>query len=504
MTTHNPVSTSPVLTDHRYVCMGFLLLGLGHLIPWVSIVAAIDWWHYIYREHEHTADSIEYNLSVVYHSSLFVSMLSSTIYTAMQHRYKQSIQSANSLHSTINIIRTSFTIMLLSLLSILSFTWYTNTWLLLLLTGIIGFSEGVVRCEIYSMTAKIRTTDYTTSLMIGHTVAGILTCILRVTTKLIFHHESGSINGLYQSVVVYFVTAACILLLSIYIISKLSTNQLLRHELAIDHANTNDNNKSDTTVIDEQSPLLNDRSLPNNNHNNTSIDVSNDDTDTTYVTSQHMTVYHIYRLFWQSSVSVLINFGTTMSCYPGLITSIHTLSHYFTGGWYSIILISLYNVGDLIGRVLCLSKRFMIQSTNILTILIITRLFTMVPLFVIHIILKQSSTADEYIFSSDIISYVLVYIFGLSNGYLGTSGIIHAPVEVRAALTRDSLNINTLNKYSMASQHVNKFTDPSDSISGTQQLSFALTFVGRTMALSLCFGTVLGAYIGLILKYIIS
>lgn len=517
---HAANNSNSIITPHRVVCIAFLLLGLGHLLPWVTLIAAIDWWHFIYREDIEYNDSIEYNLSIYYHTSLFISMILSTLYTINKQHIHQSIHNYKHLKHTIYTIRVNFIVMLISLLSILAFTWYTPPLVLFILTSIIGLSEGLIRCEIYSMTARIKTTDYTTSLMIGHCIAGLVTCILRISTKLIFHHTKQTIQGLYTSVVVYFVIAGIILLISIIVISSLAHNSLLLKELHIktpdctyDHKQEQDNQNNVTTNEDDNqqikhsisinTPLLS--SNDNHHHKSYSTENLNNNNHMPY----ELSLTYIIKLFYQSAIFVLINFCITISIYPGLVTSLPTVDHYFSKSWYAIILITLYNVGDMLGRLICYIPMFSSKiNTKHMYIFITLRGIIMLPLIIIHVCFKVSKQYKHNWFASDIITYIVILLFGLTNGQLGTSLFIHAPIDVRKQLNTYFDNV-IRNDNENSKQQMNYISDTDSSTSNKvrnkhEEINFALTFVGRSMALSLCTGTVIGSYVGLVVRYILS
>lgn len=86
----------------------------------------------------------------------------------------------------------------------------------------------------------------------------------------------------------------------------------------------------------------------------------------------------------------------------------------------------VFNVGDWLGRYLCTFPRCLIWSPKRLTALSVARLL-FIPLFLSCNISESSKAAPRGVgvaINSDIIYLLLLLMFGISNGYIATMGII--------------------------------------------------------------------------------
>lgn len=110
---------------------------------------------------------------------------------------------------------------------------------------------------------------------------------------------------------------------------------------------------------------------------------------------------------------MFVIYTLTLSIFPGFLSE-DTGSHSL-GGWYAVVLIAMYNVGDLIGRYIPLLKFFKLESRKYITAATLSR-FLLVPAF--YFTAKYGDQGWMIMLTS---------FLGLSNGYLTVCVLTAAP-----------------------------------------------------------------------------
>lgn len=113
------------------------------------------------------------------------------------------------------------------------------------------------------------------------------------------------------------------------------------------------------------------------------------------------------------AIDMFVIYTLTLSIFPGFLSE-DTGSHSL-GGWYAVVLIAMYNVGDLIGRYIPLLKFFKLESRKYVTAATLSR-FLLVPAF--YFTAKYGDQGWMIMLTS---------FLGLSNGYLTVCVLTAAP-----------------------------------------------------------------------------
>ncbi|KAL9453526.1 hypothetical protein AB3S75_009183 [Citrus x aurantiifolia] len=113
------------------------------------------------------------------------------------------------------------------------------------------------------------------------------------------------------------------------------------------------------------------------------------------------------------AIDMFVIYTLTLSIFPGFLSE-DTGSHGL-GGWYAVVLIAMYNVGDLIGRYIPLLKFFKLESRKYITAATLSR-FLLVPAF--YFTAKYGDQGWMIMLTS---------FLGLSNGYLTVCVLTAAP-----------------------------------------------------------------------------
>lgn len=113
------------------------------------------------------------------------------------------------------------------------------------------------------------------------------------------------------------------------------------------------------------------------------------------------------------ALDMFLIYVLTLSIFPGFLSE-DTGSHSL-GTWYALVLIAMYNVSDLIGRYIPLSKFLKLESRRIIMTAILSR-FLLIPAF--YVTAKHGDQGWMIMLTS---------FLGLSNGYLTVSVLTAAP-----------------------------------------------------------------------------
>ncbi|KAI5412824.1 hypothetical protein KIW84_057446 [Lathyrus oleraceus] len=112
-------------------------------------------------------------------------------------------------------------------------------------------------------------------------------------------------------------------------------------------------------------------------------------------------------------LDMFLIYALTLSIFPGFIsedTGAHSL-----GSWYALVLIEMYNVGDLIGRYIPLLEFLKLESRKLITVATLSH-FLLVPTF--YFTAKYGDQGWMIAFTS---------FLGISNGYLTVCVMTSAP-----------------------------------------------------------------------------
>ncbi|DAZ99432.1 TPA: hypothetical protein N0F65_004065 [Lagenidium giganteum] len=111
--------------------------------------------------------------------------------------------------------------------------------------------------------------------------------------------------------------------------------------------------------------------------------------------------------------SLFFSYFLCLSCFPGIITAIQSTT-FQLGDWFPIVMVGCYNFGDLIGKNLPVYVLYFdVETLHLPWILQVA----CVPLFMLEMLHPFA----------DIVTIVLVTLFGFLTGYVTTSSMILAP-----------------------------------------------------------------------------
>ncbi len=119
---------------------------------------------------------------------------------------------------------------------------------------------------------------------------------------------------------------------------------------------------------------------------------------------------------WVECASVFTCFVVCLACFPGLSTSFVSRDWHI-GSWFPLLMVAMYNVGDLVGKALPASVRLIELRTLPWWVLAHV---TFLPLF---LLLSQRQQLPGLL-GCDLLPTVVVFALGVSTGYIGCMSLV--------------------------------------------------------------------------------
>lgn len=125
---------------------------------------------------------------------------------------------------------------------------------------------------------------------------------------------------------------------------------------------------------------------------------------------QGVRLWPVIKRIYPMMLSCLLTFFVTYLIYPGILLVVDA-----EDGWYTTLIMAVYNFGDLIGRVSSMWKCLW-PSRTVIVIGAVSRL-AFIPLLVLCAVGKIPGHAPAYAFTA---------VFAISNGFFGTLSMVYA------------------------------------------------------------------------------
>ncbi|EGG23198.1 equilibrative nucleoside transporter family protein [Cavenderia fasciculata] len=248
----------------------------------------------------------------------------------------------------------------------------------LILTFLSGSISSLLFGTVMGLTALFPF-EYTGAVMSGCGVAGIIASVLRIIT-----YVSMPASALTASSYLYFFLAGGLLIICFLGFIVLLNLPITRHYLAVQSKNNE------------------------NSINNSSSGGSTPQVD----------MKQLLRKVWREAFVVFTVFFTTLSLFPGITGLVENINSGLSSDWFGILFTLTFMVGDLIGRTA--PKWFIIFTPNNLWMPTVARLVFFV-LFALCV--------KPLVFKSIAFYFVFMFLFSLSNGYLGTLAMMFGPTK---------------------------------------------------------------------------
>lgn len=376
----------------------FVLLGAGGMFPWNAFLSALDYWNQFYPS-LHAA----YSLSFIFNVPNFLSCVLVATF-------------GNRIHVSIRIYTVFITFFVaMQIITTIVLTKMTRPDiahpLVMIICAVLGIAGAIGNSAILSMAAQYPP-HYTQAVMAGQAWSGMVLIVLRAITKSAF---SLSPSGLRSSSIVFFEVATFVLFLCLvgyYVLSQLPiTTYYTRGHVTP----TKLRRIATISSLGDSTPIFSYAATPIKSPLRSSVSISSLNLNSAK-SSQLVQVFQAFRQLWDLCLALMTVFVVTFVVFPGLMCSFPStinVSH-----WYLIILLSIFMIGDLIGRTgpryFAISER----STLILTYLRV--LF--VWFFLIH------ATTSWKIPSAVVM--LAGFLLAVTNGYSCSLLMMYAPSRV--------------------------------------------------------------------------
>ncbi|CAN6540801.1 unnamed protein product [Malus baccata var. baccata] len=341
------------------------LLGAGSLLPWNAFITAVDYFGRLYP-----TKHVEKVFSVAYMSSsllvLLVMMSWSNWWEKMSPRLKLNL---------------GFSLFILSLMVAPITGWLSRSSALssgranadygVTVTSVVvcGLADGLVGGSLMGSAGKLPK-KYMQAVFAGTASSGVIISLLRISTKAMLPQTP---KGLQTSANSYFIVSTIFLLCCIF-----ACNLLYR-----------------LTVIQEHCRLAQDEPF-----------------------CARPKFWDVARKVPMPAFGIFVTYTVTLSIFPGFIAE--SLESKLLQDWYPILLITVYNVADLVGK--SLTAVYLLKSIKRATLACITRLL-FYPIFTACLHGPPWLKAETPMVA-------LTFMLGLTNGYLTSVLMMIVPKTV--------------------------------------------------------------------------
>ncbi|KAJ6237318.1 equilibrative nucleoside transporter 1 [Anaeramoeba flamelloides] len=398
------------------VFLFFICLGLSHMLGYNCFVTAYD---YFKPNLESVSKNFEFWFNTIFNCTTVLALLFDLmISTIVKKRRKKAgkNQTTKKLRFTSRII-VGFIIYIVSMATppiiIEYFPPKLAFALILIEVTLVGCSTGIVQGGIFGF-ASLFEPKYTTALMIGQGVAGALISYLRVITKI---STKQTPSGIRTSAISYFETSSAIVLFVIF-----GYYVLLRAKFTKYYINkyyTSHYKEAHNLEINKEPSSEREEGISSNYDNDEDKYLLHDDSIDNEAVEKEVKILPLLKKTFPYGISVFTVFTITLAIFPSVIVEIPSNSNYLNKtGWFAVILITLFNTGDLIGR--SLPEWFPnFLSTKFIICVVFLRLIFCV-LFVLCV--------KKTIFS-DAAAIIFMIIFAITNGYPSTVVMMRGPFD---------------------------------------------------------------------------
>ncbi|CDW83406.1 equilibrative nucleoside transporter 1 [Stylonychia lemnae] len=399
-----------------------LLFGIGALLPWNAILTALDFFE---------EKQSRYQPSFVFGFAVN-SLLTVVQVIILLYGYKVSY-----------VVRISGGFLVIAVLMIIlplttnylgsTSGFFTDIGILV----IFGAMGGIVQGSVFGL-AGMLPFKYMGAVMFGNGLSGITLNILRAITLAAFPPGVEGSNNNFLGSLVYFILAAIILVIAaigMVIFMRLPFAQYYVRR-ATDEKNKTQKRISGTyNDMDEQDKsLLSVTNDINKTGHESDMTPKGDLTKASHQTMSPFMAFLImvrrsFLMAWEFLTAITSVFFVTFIVFPG--TSLHTGLHFMDGidnaslkgAWSALILITVFNVLDTIGRWLA-GQKFGQGSDKFVLILTFVRV-----IFIATFLLIALNVSPAWLFGVDADWFKLInmILFAFTNGYCSTQCAIKAP-----------------------------------------------------------------------------
>uniref|UniRef100_A0A6B2L5H2 Equilibrative nucleoside transporter 1 n=1 Tax=Arcella intermedia TaxID=1963864 RepID=A0A6B2L5H2_9EUKA len=364
----------------KYNFVWFLcaVLGIGQLFPWNAFISGFDYFIYLFDPFP-----IVFALPIANNWGSMAAFLVLTKYGSLVSPTKRLY---------VAYFVTFAMLFLVPVINIVNWNRMARVWLTLIATFLTGAATAVMTGTTFGIVAVLPN-KYVGAVMSGQGIAGILAGGIKLCVNFWWFTETETNKGqLTTSGVLYFGIASILIMMVFY-----ATLALVNTDFYLYYSQRS--TEIGTAVQDND------------------ISVSEPFSGTTLVP----TTLDVFKKIWVKAIHVFLVFFVTLTLFPGFTTKMRNYDRaHLTDGNFGVILISLFQLFDTVGRTL--PTWFVFPKAKYLPIPVWLRILLFTPLIMLSVYTDA--------LPSNWIPYITMALFATSNGYFSTVGMMYGSSSV--------------------------------------------------------------------------
>eukprot|EP01018_Ginkgo_biloba_P010719 Gb_14388 [translate_table: standard] len=385
---------SPPNDAFNLAYMTYFLLGTGSLLPWNAFITAVDYFSYLYPNVQ--VDRVFAVAYMIPSLPLLIALISWTNRSSARIR-----------------INLGLSLFLLSLVTIpvMDLIYIHGTrgsnaarYVTVALVGVCGIADALVGGGMIGSAGELPE-RYMQAVFAGTATSGVLVSFLRILTKGALPQNA---HGLRTSANLYFSVSTVCLVLCLACYNMANQLPVIRY-----YTNLKKKTMESTTLLENET-----FSNPKDLYYMACLEGASNELYGGAKQNEGASFWHVWRKTRGFGFAILLIYVVTLSIFPGYMTEdVHS---HILKDWYPLVLITGYNVFDLVGK--SLTAFYVLESSAIAIGGCIARLL-FYPLFF-------ACLHGPKFFHSEIPVMLLTCLLGLTNGYLTSVLMIIAPKTV--------------------------------------------------------------------------
>lgn len=357
---------SPPKDTFHFAYIIYFTLGAGFLLPWNGFITAVDYFDYLYPDR-----SVDRVFAVAYMLVGLFSLLF-IIFAARKSDAYVRINMGLGLFVVALLVVPIMDVVYIKGRSGL----YDGFYVTVAALGLSGLADALVQGGLIGSAGELPE-RYMQAVVAGTAASGVLVSFLRIFTKAVYPQD---IHGLRNSAILYFVVGIVLMVICLIFYNVAHNLPVIKYY-----------NELKLVAVNEDKEDKGSLSGP---------------------------VWEIMNKIKWHGMGIVVIYVVTLSIFPGFVTEdVHSA---LLGDWYAILLITGYNVFDLVGK--SLTAVYLLENASIAIGACFARLL-FYPLFLgcLH--------GPEF-FRTEIPVTLLTCLLGLTNGYLTSVLMILGPKTV--------------------------------------------------------------------------
>ncbi|TYH39334.1 hypothetical protein ES332_D12G173000v1 [Gossypium tomentosum] len=350
----------------------YFTLGVGFLLPWNSFITAVDYFSYLYPE-----ASVDRVFAVVYMVVGLACLLVIVFYAHKSEAYMRINVGLGIFVVSLVVVPVMDAVYIKGRVGL-----YDGFYVTVGLLALAGIGDALVQGGLIGAAGELPE-RYMQAIVTGSGGSGVLVSMLRILTKAVFPQDG---DGLRKSAYLYFFTSIVFMVICIVLYNVAHKLPIMQYyeELKAEAVKEEKAEKGPMT-----GPVW------------------------------RATLWNIVGTVKWYGFGIVLIYVVTLSIFPGYITEdVHSL---VLKDWYPVLLITGYNVFDLVGK--SLTAVYLLENAKLAISACVVRLLFF-PLFL-------GCLHGPQLFRTEFPVSLLTCLLGLTNGYLTSVLMIMAPKSVQ-------------------------------------------------------------------------